>query len=333
MTTRTLSSWTPLLAAALLGCAGGSEAVSGLDPAALSDSLPGTPIDATGGFGCDFQLDPSTPPDAVPAAIERDRMYMAAQPGIIHKHLPLAIDTSTGALYSGGRYLFDTVQDAAAYQQFVTHDFVLDGVQFLDRTLFLDPVCNDWIVVGARDFAPIDHQVVFRTERWDTPKHAVQTQLSEAWPTVVEEAASRGYTSVTLEYNPDLQKAQLVYYADRVAPPDPQQPDFASLGALAGDPPLGDVLDVPKTWTRSFDRTEWTFTVWFPYEPGDSGTASLWPNSPPLPAPYCGDTVCEPSRGETSTSCAADCAPSCGDQVCDPDETSHSCPSDCREGY
>jgi hypothetical protein len=120
----------------------------------------------------------------------------------------------------------------------------------------------------------------------------------------------------------------VVTFADRVVPRDPSSFDFQSLGALSGAPPLGAALE--DLGARTFDRTEWVFTVWFPYSFADSGAASLWPWSPPLPQPGCGDGVCEPSRGESGASCAADCPALCGDGVCQAGEDTHNCPSDCR---
>ncbi len=90
-----------------------------------------------GCFTCDFGLPGALPLDQVPAIIERDRMYMAEQPGMRTKHLPLRIDFNTGNLLSGGRYLFDTFEEAQAYKDWVTNDFILDGVKFLERPIFL----------------------------------------------------------------------------------------------------------------------------------------------------------------------------------------------------
>src|SRR5215213_5197509 len=67
---------------------------------------------AKGSFSCDFGLPGSLPLNLVPPLIERDRMYMAEQPGMRTKHLPLRFDQSTGNLMSGGRYLFDTYEEA-----------------------------------------------------------------------------------------------------------------------------------------------------------------------------------------------------------------------------
>lgn len=309
---------------ALAACS--SEAPAPTREAALAEEADDT--DAEGSFSCDFGLSNDAPLSAVPAVIERDRMYMAERPGMITKQLPISFDPATGAVYSGGRYLFDTFQHASAYADWVRHGFILDGVEFLDRPIFLSPDCHAWRVVGTRSFAPIDHQLVMRTERFQIPASSWGS-LHTVFRAAREEASRRGLAAVWLVANQDEGLAQLVYFRDRVSPPDPSMPDFASFGALAGAPPLGDAV-APAGWTRTFDRTHWMLTVWFPFEPGDSGAAALWPYSPPFPGPSCGDGVCEPSRGETGASCAADCAPSCGDAVCQAGEDNHACPSDCR---
>jgi len=319
-----------LLAAPALAACGGQPAPAAIGEAASadegSDDGPGVELQGQGSFSCDFGLANTLPLTEVPAVIERDRMFMARRPGIINKHLPIALDPSSGNFFSGGRYLFDTFDHAQDYAEFVEHGYVLDGVGFLQRPYFLDAQCYPWRVVGARAYASIEHQLVVRTERFQA--QGSWGDLKQVYLAARREAEARGLTAVWLVANQDLGLAQLVYYIDRVDPPDPTTPDFASLGALAGAPALGDAV-APASWQRIFDRTLWVFTDWFPYEPGDSGRPALWPYSPPFPGPFCGDTVCDPSQGETPASCPADCAPACGDGVCDDGETSDTCPSDC----
>lgn len=324
------------LSLALLGC--GAEGSADLAPDAVGENaeavhegdVGGTEIDAKGSFSCDFSLPGDLPLGQVPALIERDRMYMAERPGMLHKQLPLAIDTSTGNLFSGGRYLFQTEAQAADYADWVRHGFTLDGTEFLDRPIFLAPECHSWSVIGAHEFAPIEtSQVVMRTERFATPPGNRRPALEHRFQTVLAEAHQRGLTAVWLVYNREERLAQLVYFADRIAPNDLTTPDFASLGALQGAAPLGDTL-ADLGWAKTFDRTEWVLTIWFPFKAGDHGKPSIWPYSPPLPRPFCGDGVCEPSRGEDHAACAVDCGPACGDAVCQAGEDTHGCPGDCR---
>lgn len=287
-------------------------------------------IRAKGAFTCDFALPGDFPFGRVAPVIERDRMYMAERPGMQRKQIPMAFDFANGNLLTGGRYLFDTEQDAAKYKSWVENEFVLDGTHFFDRPYFLGPVCNSWGVVGARDLEDLTHQTVMRTERWSVP-HASQTHaLKEGWPSLLAEAERRGLTGVWLLYNEQESIAQLVYFADRVVPQDPSAPDFISLAALASAAPLGSIFDAQTEWTKTFDRTQWVLTVWYPFAPGDRGQPSLWPNSPPLPEPYAGDGVCEVSRGEDHATAPADCGPLCGNGVCDLGENTQDCPGDCR---
>lgn len=292
-------------------------------------SRPGN-VKARGAFTCDFALPGDFPLGQVAPVIERDRMYMAERPGMQRKQIPIRFDSATGNILTGGRYLFDARQDAARYKRWVENDFVLDGTHFFDRPYFLGPDCHSWGVIGAHNFGDLPRQVVVRTERWGVPHASQKHRLKQKWPLILDEARQRGLTGVWLLYNKQEQLAQLVYFADRVAPPDPFVPDFASLGALESAPPLGGVFDDQQAWAKTFDRTQWVLTVWFPFDLGDHGLPSLWPNSPPLPEPYVGDGVCEVSRGENSASAPVDCGPTCGNGVCDLGENTQNCPGDCR---
>jgi hypothetical protein len=249
-----------LIAAGALTACGSQPAPEATGEAVAADEGdgdwdgPGVELDGRGSFSCDFSLTAGLSLAQVGPVIERDRMLMAGQPGMITKHLPIVIDPSTGNFFSGGRYLFDTFEHAKEYADFVEHGYVLDGVQFLQRPYFVGPECFPWRVVGARRFASIEHQLVLRTERFQATDDG--GDLRDVYHAAVAEAARRGLTAVWLVENREQGLTQLVYYIDRVDPPDPTTPDFASLGALAGAPPLGDAV-APASWQRIFDRTHW----------------------------------------------------------------------------
>jgi hypothetical protein len=291
----------------------------------------GKPLVARGAFSCDFGLASDLPLELVPALIERDRMYMAARPGMRSKHLPLSQDQQ-GNVFSGGRYLFDTVQQAQDYKSWVENDFYLDGVEFLSRPVFLAPECHAWKVIGAHEFSSDDAaQSIMRTERWSVPaaKGNIEGILSAVWPVVRADARARGLKAVWLTYSKQEHLVQLVYFSSGSASAPPNAPDIAAVSALASVPTFGDLLAGPS-WTKTFDRTQFVFTRWYPFEAGDHGAPSLWPNSPPFPESSCGDGVCEVSRGETAIACPSDCPLNCGDTVCQPGEDTHNCPGDCR---
>jgi len=56
---------------------------------------------------------------------------------------------------------------------------------------------------------------------------------------------------------------------------------LADVAAAVG---VGEAFDAAG-WPNLFDRTQWVLTIWFPFRPGDRGEPSVWPNSPPFPAP------------------------------------------------
>ena len=289
-------------------------------------------ISAKGAFTCELTLPADVGtwyPEPIAAALERDRIIMARQPGILRKHIPLSFDPMTGNLLAGGRYLLDTEQHAEQYKAFVEEGYTLNGVKFLARPEFIDHDCHAWSVIGARDFADVHTtHVVLRTERWQAPPANQRKRLESRWAFVRAEAQARGLTSVWLLYNRHERLVTLVYFADRVAPPDPMIPDFASLMALQTAPPLGTALD-DFDYEKILDRTQWSWTIWFPTLAGDLGEPSRWPNSPALPEPFSGDGVCEVSRGETHQTSPMDCGPTCGDTICQLGESSQSCPGDC----
>jgi len=244
--------------------------------------------EARAAYTCDFAIAThGSPPDIVPM-IERDRMVMTARPGFLRKFIPLRIDSASGNLLTGGRYLFRTARDAHLYQSWLWHDFVLDGVAFFDRPFFLHPECHVWDVVGVADLAPYDeHQVVLRTERFQVPATSLEAQLAARWSPVLAEAQRRGLTGVWLLHDQPEQLVSLVYFSDRAERAErsaPLTPDARAPVALALEqaPPLGDVF-ADQGWTRTFDRTHLVLTLWFPAELGDHGRPAVWPNSPPLP--------------------------------------------------
>ncbi len=238
--------------------------------------------DAGAAFTCDFAISKNVSPLDIVPMIERDRTVMTARSGFLRKLIPLRIDPASGNFLSGGRYLFRTAQDARQYQTWLWRDFVLDGVAFFDRPFFVNPECHVWDVVGVADLAPYDeHQVMTRTERFQVPATTQDSRLAARWSQVLAEARRRRLTGVWLLHDKPEQLVSLVYFADRSAP---RTPDSLDPVALEQAPPLGDVFD-DQGWTRTFDRTQWVLTIWFPFVFGDHGRPSVWPNSPPLPGP------------------------------------------------
>jgi hypothetical protein len=241
------------------------------------------PIHAKGAVTVDFALPGNLPLDLVIPVIERDRMHMAARPGFRQKHLPIRSDPSSGNFLSGGRYLFDTVEHAEQCESWAENDFVLDGIRFFERPVFLDPVACVWRVAGGQDWADSASHSLIRFERWRLrPGH--KYDIEQAWPRICAEGEARGLASAWLLQNEAERLAGLVSISRRSVPVDLERPDDASLRSFETSPSLGTMFEEPQ-WVKEFDRTNWVLTIWFPVLEGKPDVPALWPNSPPMPAP------------------------------------------------
>jgi len=329
-----ISGWKMRVVLGVAVCAAmmaGTFVQPGLIPASTSLAAPSSTdigkVKAKGAFTADFALPASMPPNLVAPLIERDRMYMAARRGMQNKYLPLKFEAGTGNLLSGGRYLFDTEHDAEQYRDWVENDFILDGMHFFDRPFFINPDFHSWRVIEAHHLDELAKRVIVRTERWSVPNNDQVDTLQQKWDGILDEARTRGLTSVWLLYNAEERLVQLVYFANRISQQG-STPYDAGLTALESSNPLGHHFD-DQAWTKTFDRTQWVLTIWFPFVTGDNGEPSLWPHSPPFPLPNCGDGVCEVSRGESNATCPGDCPPTAGNGKCEPGENTNNCPGDC----
>jgi len=237
------------------------------------------PIEMHGAFLDDFEVLNSLQPHEVPGAIEGDRPFFVARSGFYRKLLPLRIEES-GAIFSGGRYLFRTYSEAAAFGRWLDEDFRVDGRLFVERPWVRDLTAAPFHVVGAHDFSDVhDSQFVVRVERWTLTGERGST-LDSAWPAIRDRAASAGLASVWLIFSDERREAALVTVGGRVGAHVPSALDAASLAALAAKPSPAEEV-AAQSWARkTFDRTSWILTIWFA---PDHRPLQLWPNSPPLP--------------------------------------------------
>jgi len=243
-----------------------------------ASQAPGT-IEARGAMLGDFEVMGAMPPGAVAAAIERDRPFFVARPGFHRKLIPLRREAD-GTIFSGGRYLFGTYDQALDFVRWFRDEFRLDGKLFVEREWVKNFTRLPFHVLGAHDFADVhDAQVVVRAQRW-TLEGERGGMLLERWPAVRERAAAAGLASVWLLFSDERREAALITVGKRVGRRDPAAPDFASLAALEAQSSVAAEIDREVWARRSFDRAGWVFTVWFP---PTHAPLHLWPNSPPLP--------------------------------------------------
>jgi hypothetical protein len=328
----------------VMGCGGGNELASELSSAehevsseqeiqiAAAEGVEGVSRGMRGATFCDYQLLPTLPVDLAPGLIERDRMYMAAQPGVTFKYLPLTLPTASDPfIYSGGRYLVDTVKHAEEYAHWVINEYTLDGVVFSQRPYFVRTECTAYSVIGIKDFKELrSTNHVMRTERFSLPKGNHRGYLESRWKDLVVEAQARGMSSVWLVYNPEAGQAAFVYTLEHMGKQVAGVPDFATLSALGSAPSLGAHLARPG-WVKTQDVTQFVWGLWFRFSPGDQGQPTVWPNASALPAPFSGDGICLVSAGENHENSPSDCPPACGNGIADPGETWVNCPGDVRD--
>ncbi len=249
------------------------------------DYTPG-PINCKGAFFGNFRLTDHLPPAAAPAQIEHDRIRMAARPGFNRKLLPLRVEPESGLAWSGGRYLLDTYENALEFADWVANDFIIDGVTFPERPAFAGFTTHVWHVVGACDFKPLETaQHVCRTEIWKVNGTGAGDKLANEWPVLCDQAEAQGRSALWLLYNDDKGEASLVTIAESADQTSPEGLDFNSIKALEEAESQGRHWENTGFTSRHFDRSDWIFTIWFPYAGEEHARPPLWPNSPPLPAP------------------------------------------------
>jgi hypothetical protein len=239
---------------------------------------------ATGAFTDVFQLPGLEIDPRMPGMIERDRVIMAARPGMIRKLLPLRVDRN--GVFSGGCYLFDTRADAQGFGDWVEDEFVLDGTKFFDRPVFMEPSAQAWDVVGVEDIADVHTaQHLMRFERWHTMTPAEPGELRERWwPRIVAGAREAGCTGVWLLVDPDAHHPQVGLVTVTARTEGGAEADGPpALTPLETEPSLGADLAGELHATKVFDRASWVYMVWFPIVDGVLEGTALWPNSPPLP--------------------------------------------------
>jgi hypothetical protein len=252
-----------------------------------NDYAPG-PIPCRGAFTGEFGLGPELSLEEAPYVIERDRINEARREGFNRKLLPMALDRASGERTAGGYYLLDTEAQARAMYDWYrdpVEGFVLDGIPILRRAYFIDPAAHWWRVLGAHDFQSIETcQKVVRFERWRDVDPGAEAAVAREWPALRDEAAARGLSAVWLLWNAaQPESLGLVSVADGSAGRDQAEPDFAALERLAGMESVGRRFEGSGLAARSFDRTSWIFSIWFPYRDWRSSRRTLWPNAPPFP--------------------------------------------------
>src|ERR1700761_7743921 len=108
------------------------------------------PIACRAAFTADFGMAPVLSIQQIVTNLEVGRKSMDVRRGMRHKYVPIRRDPTNGMHQIGGRYLFDTWEDAVDYLRFTSEELELE--KFWDRPFFIGVDKHLWHVVGAYDF-------------------------------------------------------------------------------------------------------------------------------------------------------------------------------------
>ena len=248
---------------------------------------PTGPIDAKGAFTSEIDLPPIIKPGELNTLAEVDRPYMADQAGMRHKYLPLRHDPATGAISTGGRYLFRGYEDATKYRDFLEAK-VIPGEQttFWKHPFFFNTVRFAWCVTGAYDLGPITTHDLNRFERYSVPDAKFEARLPELFPAFLEAARKLDLAHVSLLFQPEHNLVGVITAAPRESR---EARSFErirhSTDALALRGSVSEMRLTALGARKIFDRTSLTLAVWLPLSEQAGGAPAIWPNSPPIPVP------------------------------------------------
>jgi len=247
---------------------------------------PTGPIDVEGAFTSEIDLSPIINAGPLNTLAETDRSHLVDQPGMHHKYLPLRHDPATGAISSGGCYLFRGYEDATKYRDFLEAK-VFPGEQttFWKRPFFINIVRFAWRVTGAHNLAPITTHDLSRFERYSVPD-AFEARLRELFPAFLEAARRLDLAHVSLMFQPEHKLVGVLTAAAR----DGRQAASLetvrfSTDALALRGSVSEARLTELGARKIFDRTSLNLAVWLPLSEQAGGAPAIWPNSPPIPAP------------------------------------------------
>ena len=219
--------------------------------------------------------------------VETERRSMDVRPGMRHKYMPLRFDPATGARQVGGRYLFDTWDNAVAYNTFTSTELEFEpGVKFWDRPFFLGVDRHIWRVAGACDFTPLaTTHYASRFERWTYTGGNVERLLEPLWPTVRENAGWQGLASVWLLFQPDEEQIGILTVAAQADGSDPADAAGRSVTGLEQAESVGRFLPAELGAEKVFDRTSLILSMWLPQSRLAGGAPSAYPAAAVHPLP------------------------------------------------
>ena len=238
-------------------------------------------------FTSDFDLAPGLPLQQVVTNLEVGRKRMDVRPGMRHKYTPLRQDPATGLRQLGGRYLFETWENAVDYERFTEELELEPGVKFWERPFFIGVNKQAWHVVGAYDFAPMAVHFANRFERFAYTDEVSMDELHGRWPLMLEAAEDAGVASVWLLFQPAERQIGILTVIAQVPGADAEKSASDSMEVLECMGSLSRQLCGLVELRKVFDRSSLNLSLWLPWSRRAGGDAAAFPTFPvhPLPQP------------------------------------------------
>ncbi|PCD21103.1 hypothetical protein BFJ70_g17102 [Fusarium oxysporum] len=210
-------------------------------------------------------------------------LEMMERPGMQLKYLPTRFDEVTGKLLTGGAYLFDKWEEAVDYSHWTTNEYTIDeeGTKFWSQWAFDSPVRFAWKVIGAYNFAPIEHHAIGHFKRWSYTSNNIEAYLHEVYPQIKSIAEAQGAVAVWLLHQPE-DKMIAVQLAYRKPAEGVSLNDY--LVQVKQKSGFDRVLATKLTALVEFDRASILLTIWLPLSLAKGGADHTVPNYPVVPA-------------------------------------------------
>lgn len=215
-----------------------------------------------------------------------DSRVMDKRPGLYLKYVPFRYDEVTAKQFTGGSYLFDTLENAKEYARWVHEDYEVGDdpkSKFLEQPLFETSICRVWKVIGAHSFVPIEKHAVGRLQYWSLGVADAEATLSEHYPKLRTAAETQKAAAFWLLYNAEdnMFGIQLAFQKEGGNDETSARRSVAAVTAKAG---LESLLPKGMVTKPAADRTSLFLSIWLPRSRSAGGCARLIPNYPVVPA-------------------------------------------------
>lgn len=243
-------------------------------------------IKAEAAFTADLILDErvSNIADAVNQQ-NMSRREMDLRKGMYIKYVPYHPHPVTGQIMVGGRYLFDTWEDAAEYDDWTSNVYEVGDPpeKFWQWPMWKKVDRWAWRVAGAHNFSHPETHGLHRLQRWSYDGDGVEEQLRRVYPAIRDAAQARGAAAIWLLYQPD---DKLISILTVMKTPETLTAEsvYDAIESLAAQHTLGYLLPMALRPRSIFDRSSLNIAVWTPVSRTAGGDEQFTPLAPVLPS-------------------------------------------------